>query len=186
MVCVDIYIIKHADTSWNEVKKTQGHCDVELSEMGIKKAILLSGKKEIQTVKAIYSSDLKRAYQTIEPLAKKIDIPIIKLVGLREGNWKRYNIDSRYPPLAFEGGYEDNQMLRKRGILIMKKIVEQSLDTPILIVTHGSFLDYFIESISFKGNVPLKIRRVALNHIQYNQGVWKIIKLNDVAHLGGN
>ncbi|MGP6239114.1 histidine phosphatase family protein [Cuniculiplasma sp. SKW4] len=61
---MDIIFLRHGKTVWNATGRWQGHTDVPLSEEGryqAKKAAELLKKERIDT---IFSSDLKRAYET--------------------------------------------------------------------------------------------------------------------------
>ena len=61
---MELYIIRHGKTYWNEEKKIQGWADIELTEEGRKVAYdSEEGMRNIH-FDAIYSSPLKRAYET--------------------------------------------------------------------------------------------------------------------------
>lgn len=69
---MEIIFLRHGRTVWNATGRWQGHTDVPLSDDGRKQAeqvaLLLEGDK----VEAIFSSDLRRAYETAQIIAKKI------------------------------------------------------------------------------------------------------------------
>ena len=61
---MELYIIRHGKTYWNNEKKIQGWADIELTESGRRVAYdSAEGMKDIH-FDAIYSSPLKRAYET--------------------------------------------------------------------------------------------------------------------------
>ncbi|CAK9166453.1 unnamed protein product [Ilex paraguariensis] len=66
----EIIVICHGETIWNAEGRLQGHLDVDLNKVGRQQANavavqLSTGPK----ISAVYSSDLKRAYETAELIA---------------------------------------------------------------------------------------------------------------------
>ena len=60
---MELYIVRHGKTYWNNEKKIQGWADIELTESGRQVACdSAEGMKDIH-FDAIYSSPLKRAYR---------------------------------------------------------------------------------------------------------------------------
>jgi len=64
-----LLLVRHGETVWNHVSRYQGHTDVELSDTGREQARLLAKRLSTEKIKAVYSSDLKRAYETASILA---------------------------------------------------------------------------------------------------------------------
>lgn len=74
---MEIYIIRHGKTDWNNVKRLQGRTDIELNDEGIELAKKTAkGLKDVK-FDVIYSSPLKRAVKTAEIIAFGNDVPII-------------------------------------------------------------------------------------------------------------
>ena len=90
-------MIRHGESKANELGLYAGHGDFELSEKGHKQAKLTAEFIfSHYLVDSIYSSDLKRAYQTAEATAEKLELEIVKETGLREifaGEWEGYPFD---------------------------------------------------------------------------------------------
>ena len=59
-----LYITRHGMTQWNEEGRLQGHGDSALTAQGIKDAEALAELMKQYPIDTIYSSPLKRAYQT--------------------------------------------------------------------------------------------------------------------------
>ncbi len=183
MNVIDIFLTIHATSRWNELKKTQGHCDSELSEAGRRMSLLMAKRNDLAGVKTIFTSDLKRAYQTAEPLSERIGVSIVKSSALREGNWSHYHRDPEYPPLNFDGPFEDREALTQRAVRSMTDIAKSEHPSPILIVAHGAFVQCFL-SQSFSTKISeYKGIRTAINHLQYTDGNWEALTLNDDVHL---
>ena len=69
-----IYIVRHGQTEWNILGKTQGHGDSNLTAKGREQAELLAESMTKYPIDYIYSSDLGRAYQTAEIIGNKLNI----------------------------------------------------------------------------------------------------------------
>ena len=193
MGSLDILITIHALSIWNELRQRQGHCNPGLSQTGQKMASLLATRLDLQQVKRIYTSDLKRAHHTAQPLSQKIGIPITTMSHLREGNWANHHVDPDYPPLPFDSPYEDREALTQRAIQTLTHIAQTEIKqaqlnrvelcSPILIITHGGFLKNFIAK-TFPDRAPeYRGIRTALNHLNYSDHRWRVLKLNDDMHL---
>ncbi|MBK9322254.1 MAG: histidine phosphatase family protein [Bdellovibrionaceae bacterium] len=83
-----LYLVRHGLTDWNVQKKMQGHSNIPLNDTGKLQAKSLQDFFINNPVEHIFSSDLDRAYQTIE-IATSIlkPTPVIqKLSAFREVN----------------------------------------------------------------------------------------------------
>jgi broad specificity phosphatase PhoE len=181
---MNIFITIHAISTWNEEGKCQGHCDAPLSSKGKNLANLLSNRQELLDIDLIYTSDLKRSYQTLEPLSQKIGKPINKLESLREGRWQGHHIDPNVPELPCSFDYEDELALINRSVSAIQSILKQNETSKnILICTHGAFLRSFIKTSFPERFNSYKGIRTALNRFLYKNNKLEIVKLNDDAHL---
>lgn len=87
-----LIITRHGQSIANAEYKFAGHSDFDLSELGHKQAELAAEyiAKNFK-IDVIYSSDLKRAFNTAVPTAKKLGLEIIPYTPLREifaGEWE--------------------------------------------------------------------------------------------------
>ena len=74
---MELYIVRHGKTMWNEQGRLQGHVDIPLNEEGREAAIRLQSRLSDICFDAIYSSPLKRAHETAELICGSRKIPII-------------------------------------------------------------------------------------------------------------
>ena len=72
--------IRHGETSWNRTARYQGQEDIALNEAGFSQAHDIAQALSQTPLDALYTSDLKRAYQTAAALA----LPAVCLPELRE------------------------------------------------------------------------------------------------------
>jgi len=118
---VKLFLVRHAESEWNPVGRYQGLLDPELSERGRVQAKLLASAFEKEKIDVIYSSPLKRTYQTAVEIASKHNLEVIKekrIIEIDHGVWSGMLVDEvkeRYPEdfrrwleephkVKFEGG----------------------------------------------------------------------------------
>ena len=79
-----IYLSRHGETDWNKKHWLQGTTDIPLNENGIEVAETTAEALKDVPFDLIFSSPLKRAYQTAEILKRDRPIPIYTDERLRE------------------------------------------------------------------------------------------------------
>ncbi len=103
---VKLIFIRHPEVSWNKQQRYLGKTDIALDRQGKKQAKLISNYLKNKNIFAVYSSNLKRAYQTASIVAKYHFLDVRKDAGLNEidfGGWEgmTFNqIQKKYPKLA--------------------------------------------------------------------------------------
>ena len=84
-------LIRHGQTDWNLEGRYQGQSDVPLNENGLTQANSLIETLNGHSFDAIFSSDLKRAQQTAEPIAKQLGLNVQiepRLREINQGEWE--------------------------------------------------------------------------------------------------
>jgi broad specificity phosphatase PhoE len=84
MPVTKLYLVRHGQSAGNAEGRFGGHSPTPLSELGFEQANLAAQALAREKISVIYSSDLLRAVQTAEPLAKMLDLPIVKTAAFRE------------------------------------------------------------------------------------------------------
>jgi 2,3-bisphosphoglycerate-dependent phosphoglycerate mutase len=79
-----VLLIRHGQSQGNAERRFGGHSPTPLSELGHRQAEATARALSDRGVTAIYSSDLLRAVQTAEPLARATGLDITKTTALRE------------------------------------------------------------------------------------------------------
>jgi broad specificity phosphatase PhoE len=80
-----VLLIRHGQSRGNAEGRFGGHTAIPLSQRGRKQAEATAHALAADGgITAIYSSDLKRAVQTAEPLSKRTHLPIIQTEAFRE------------------------------------------------------------------------------------------------------
>ncbi|RKZ01191.1 MAG: alpha-ribazole phosphatase [Candidatus Hydrothermota bacterium] len=81
---MEIYLVRHGETTWNAMDRVQGWVAVPLNEKGKAQAVKLRDLFISIEFSAIYSSDLERAVQTARIIAEPHGLEVKQLWGLRE------------------------------------------------------------------------------------------------------
>jgi broad specificity phosphatase PhoE len=79
-----LWLIRHGETMYNQERRIQGRLDIPLNENGKEQARLLAEWMRTRPVDAVYASDLKRAVETAEAIARVHGLTVNPLQGLRE------------------------------------------------------------------------------------------------------
>jgi len=80
-----LWLVRHGESTWNIAGVCQGHNDdAELTERGLRQAAEAAADFRGREIRAIYSSDLRRARQTAAAFAAALDLPVRTDARLRE------------------------------------------------------------------------------------------------------
>ncbi|NLE01703.1 MAG: histidine phosphatase family protein [Fibrobacter sp.] len=82
----NLYSVRHGETEWNRAGIQQGHLNSPLTANGIKQARSLAKGLSGRGIEVIISSDLGRASQTADIIAKDLNLPLNTDNRLRERN----------------------------------------------------------------------------------------------------
>jgi probable phosphoglycerate mutase len=146
-----ILLARHGETDWNRENRFQGHADPPLNSTGRSQAAELSAALAAEELAAVYSSPLRRAFETAEVVAAAHGLQPVAVAGLREvhvGSWQgltRAELETRYPEqfarwLAYEQGWDDGEsydQLSRRVIPALLELAAAHEGERILAVTHG-------------------------------------------------
>ena len=86
MPVTKLYLIRHGQSAGNAEGRFGGHSPTPLSELGFQQARMTAEVLCREGINAIYASDLLRAVQSAEPLAKLTGLEINATPDLRERN----------------------------------------------------------------------------------------------------
>jgi len=79
-----VLLIRHGQSEGNAARRFGGHTATPLSPRGRKQALATAHALKDEELTAIYSSDLARAVETAEPLARLTGLPIHRTSAFRE------------------------------------------------------------------------------------------------------
>lgn len=195
-----LYIIRHGETDWNVKRRFQGRSDIPLNDEGRRLARVTSEALRDIPFNKIYTSPLKRAYETAMIIKGGRDIPVIteqRIIEIGFGEYEglccgkdNYNIpdpafmnffdrpEAYKPPRGAEGIDE----LKARTADFLREIVynrNMENDT-ILVSTHGAALRGLLSFINdtaledfWKGGVH---KNCAVTIVEVNDGRARILE----------
>lgn len=80
-----LWLVRHGESTWNIAGLAQGHNDqAELTSRGLRQAAEAAERFRGRAVRAIYSSDLRRARQTATEFGRVLRLPVFADARLRE------------------------------------------------------------------------------------------------------
>jgi broad specificity phosphatase PhoE len=137
-----ILLARHGETDWNREGRWQGWADPPLNETGRTQARALARQLRDTPFDAVYASDLRRAHETAEIVAKPHGVPVVADPGLREidvGSWSgltRAELAARFPNGDRPDG-ETREQHADRVLAAVARIAREHPGARILLVTHG-------------------------------------------------
>jgi broad specificity phosphatase PhoE len=148
-----LYLIRHGETDWNNNGRWQGQIDLPLNLHGQEQADQIAQSLSDVGISAIYSSDLKRAVDTANPLGNILCLRVHTDPRLREihqGEWQGLSvkeIQERYakafrkrlrdPLVVAPPGGETAYKVRQRVVQFIEQILEEHPEATIAIFSHG-------------------------------------------------
>lgn len=182
-----LYIVRHGETEWNLIKKFQGQLDSPLTENGIKIMKDTGNKLKNIIFSRVYTSELDRAVKSAEIILNKNinykndKIEIKKMSELNEvyfGLWQGLSHEEVFEKYSEEAeNYFHN--VRKynaenikaenlkdaldRFLRGIEKILKNHKSGNILIVTHGTVLEMFINYVENKDLLEIDERKLVNN-----------------------
>jgi probable phosphoglycerate mutase len=162
-----LYLFRHGETDFNREQRFQGHLDVPLNGEGRRQAETLVQPLGRIGIDCILSSDLSRARETAEIVARGLGIPVFETPGLREahlGNAQGLTVEEieskfgrdlvekwRSPYLSdadvsYPGG-ESGRAVLERVLQSIESFVGATPHQHIGIATHGGVIRRVVRSL---------------------------------------
>jgi broad specificity phosphatase PhoE len=196
-----MFLVRHAESTWNRQKKIQGQKDPHLSPYGKKEARSLAKRFKGLSFDAVYSSPLRRACETAESIVgKKVDLAVEE--GLKEislGNWEGKTlaqIRKKYGE-AFDRWAvrptriniprgEDFKKFVSRVKRTLRAIERKHEEGNVLVVCHGGVISTYATAVL---NLPpddvwcLTVKNASLTIVEIGPEARKLVTFNDISHL---
>ena len=166
-----LYIVRHGETEWNVIKRFQGQLNTPLTEKGMEKLRETGKNLENVLFEEVYTSELERTVNSAEIILnenrgyKNKKMELKKLAELNEvyfGVWQGLKYEEvflKYPEEANNYFYnvknykaenveaEKLEDALERFLKGINKILNRHKSGNILVVTHGTVFEMFINYV---------------------------------------
>jgi probable phosphoglycerate mutase len=199
---MDIYLIRHGESNWNVRDRVQGQSDPRLSKRGIEQAESVAERLSGSDFGFLYSSHLRRAYQTAEIIREKIALPIMvdkRLSEMNLGEWEGKCAKRLYkespefrewfvrtseitPPKGESLSDFTDRVISAFGQIVKK---EESKDRGI-VVTHSGVISVFLAHLlGMEANKVWSIstENGSITILRINNPNFLLLTFNDTCHI---
>ena len=200
---LNLHLIRHGQTDWNEERRVQGQSDSRLTQLGEEQAIELGQRIQMVEFNMVFCSSSLRTRQTAANLFTDSRVEIEYLDNLREiflGPWEGSlydEIEQREPdsfrhfweePHLFDvEGAESFYELQNRAVAAVEKIADLHLEQQIAVVSHGALIKTilcYVENLPMDELwTPPHMHNCAHSIIRFSpEGSQEIVQYADVAY----
>ena len=197
-----IIAIRHGETDWNVDGRIQGQLDVPLNATGQWQVHRLALAVADEGIAAIYSSDLLRAFETAQSVARGSGCAIVTDTGLRERGFgsfeglsfaeiaQRWPDESarwrkRDPAFGPPGGETLNQFF-ERSIATATRLAALHPGETIALVSHGGVMDCLYRAASrlaLDAPRSWQLGNASINRLLYTPQGFTLVGWSDNYHL---
>lgn len=197
-----IVAVRHGETAWNAEMRMQGQLDVALNDVGRWQAARVAAALADERFDAIYSSDLLRATQTAEGLARVQGRPVVTDRGLRErcfGVFQGFTFDEvaarwpeqsrrwrqREPDFAPEGA-ETLREFSARCVGTAARLAAAHPGGSIVLVAHGGVMDCLYRAATraaLQASRSWLLGNASINRLLHTPQGFMLVGWNDTSHL---
>lgn len=204
LMITKIIFVRHGEAEGNLERIFHGQTDSSLTEKGHEQAKKAAQRLKYEKIDVIYSSPLKRAYDTALYIAKEKNIKeVIVDNGLKEiygGEWEniRWNeLPERWPKEYYNWEYkphlcciptgESMKEAYDRIVDAVSRIANENKGADICIVTHGTVLRALmchLQKKPFEDLINISwCDNTAITVVEFNEESFKVILEGDNTHL---
>ena len=197
-----IIAIRHGETAWNVDTRIQGQLDIPLSANGRWQAERLSAALQDEPIKAIYASDLARAWETARYVSQSTGVVLTEEIGLRERGFGDFEGKTfaeiaqqlpeqsmrwrkRDPTFAPAGG-ESLVDSTSRVLTAVNRLAAQHLGELIALVAHGGVMDVLYRAaahLDIQAPRTWTLGNAAINRLLWTPEGLSLVGWADTQHL---
>jgi probable phosphoglycerate mutase len=194
--------VRHGETAWNVDTRIQGQIDIGLNATGLWQAQRASQALADEGIGVIYASDLSRAWQTAEEIAKPHGLAVQPEPRLRERAFghlegmsfaeieamlpedaKRWR--ERDPEFEPEGG-ESLLTFRDRITQVASELAARHPGELVTLVAHGGVMDVLYRAATrqeLQAPRTWQLGNAAINRMLWTPEGFSLVGWSDIAHL---
>jgi probable phosphoglycerate mutase len=166
------YYLRHGETESNANRLVAGSLDVDLTPRGRAQALAAAKALAGEPVTAIYSSPLKRAWHTAEPIGEALTLPVILIPEIAERNWG--DLEGRPRGSRMKGimpaGAETTEAFMQR---VLSGFARIEAEVPLVVAHSGVFRVLCRTLHIIEAEAPVA-NAVPLRFVPLHDGGWKV------------
>lgn len=172
MFALPFYFLRHGETEANASRIVSGSLDVDLTPLGREQAQAAALALASTPITAIYSSPLRRARETAEPVAQALRLPVTIIPELAErsrGELEGKPSDTRIRGALPQGSESFEDFTRR----VLQGLSQVDSGAPLLVAHLGVFraLCHTLEIVHTEGPVA---NALPLRFVPLAAGGWKL------------
>jgi probable phosphoglycerate mutase len=202
MEATRILLVRHGETDWNATGRIQGQRDTPLNATGHEQARRAAQRLAREPVRALYSSDLARAFQTATIIGQTLGLTVVTSPRWRE---RQYGVWEGLTPAEIRAGYpelfakwrarspefvppqgETRSQLLIRALTELHTIARRHAGEMVVVVTHGGLcyvlINHILESIDGDRR-EFTFGNASIHTLEVSGDRWSVIAMNETAHL---
>lgn len=200
-----LILIRHGETEWNATLRYQGHAAIPLNERGRLQGRQAGKRLAHYRASALYTSDIVRAAETAGIVGQATGLQPRPMPELREidvGQWEGLTPEELYrrypdhmreferdPARTVRLGGESYAQLQQRALRALQHI--QAAHRPgetVLAVSHGGTIRALlchVIGLDLANFGRMWLDNGSLTEVRHGSSGWRLVRLNDAAHLEG-
>ncbi len=196
-----VYLLRHAQSEYNEKGIFQGRLDSDLTPLGFVQARLTALELEDKGIEVIYSSPQRRAYKTALTVGDVLGLEVIVDERIREMSFGEYEGKHFWSLVEQEGALMrawmsnplKNPLPTQESMESFEKRVKSFLEdltnsphTSVLVVAHGGTLHAMVclaLGLGLENLWNIHMDNTGISLLTYNSGRFELKHLNRTCHL---
>ena len=203
MLSTRIIAIRHGETAWNVDTRIQGQLDIPLNEKGRWQAERLArALAASESVRALYCSDLLRAWDTAQSVASNMGLRSVSDPGLRERGFGLFEgktfaeLEAAWPtetarwrprdPHWAPPEGESLKDFRARVLAATHALSARHVGEQIVLVAHGGVLDVLYRAalgLELQARRSWELGNASINRMLWTPEGLTIVGWADTSHL---
>lgn len=166
------YYLRHGETESNAARLIAGSLDVDLTPLGRSQALAAAAALAHAPITAIYSSPLKRARETAEPIAQRLKLPVAIIPGIAERFWGA--LEGQPQALRVRGAMpEDAEPAEAFRARVLRGMAQIEAEVP-LIVAHSGVFRVLCRTLALAETAAPVTNALPLRFVPLASGGWRM------------
>lgn len=197
---LEIFLIRHGQTEWNHKRRIMGRLPIPLNAMGRRQARTLRRILRNLTLRAIYTSPVRRALETAQEIARGHRLKVILAPAVAEINYGRWvgktfdevSYDPAYqtyhttPSRAKAPGGERMTAVARRAVRFIERLRSRYQDGRVVVVSHAdvikTILIYYLR-LPLNDLLKVRIDNASLSSLWFDGRRTRVLAINGHADL---